>query len=149
MIVPFGTMISEPSAVRLFRSKDFTTPGKALVPFWPDRQWQTLNLSRQQAEEGFPFVTADELLLDPRGGGVYFWATWLPKHLGKGSFYLMGLRDKTGALLDGSSLYRLQVPKNVPAREFWSAIVYSMETKGFIANASRVGISSYEKAELK
>ena len=33
--------------------------------------------------------------------------------------------------------------------EFWSAIVYSMETKGFIANASRVGISSYEKAELK
>ena len=94
----------------------FTTPGKALVPFWPDRQWQTLNLSRQQAEEGFPFVTADELLLDPRGGGVYFWATWLPKHLGKASFYLMGLRDKTGALLDGSSLYRLQVPKDVPAR---------------------------------
>ena len=72
----------------------FTTPGKALVTFWPDRQWQTLNLSRQQAGEGFPFVTADELLLDPRGGGVYFWATWLPKHLGKGSFYLMGLRDK-------------------------------------------------------
>jgi hypothetical protein len=61
----------------------------------------------------------------------------------------MALRDKTGALLDGSSLYRLQVPKEVPAREFWSAIVYSMQTKGFITNASRVGISSYEKEELK
>jgi hypothetical protein len=93
------------------------------------RQWQTLNLSRQQAEEGFPFVTADELLLDPRGGGCYFWATFIPRHLGKGSFYQMGLRDKTGALLDGSSLYRLRVPKEVPAREFWSAVVYSMETK--------------------
>jgi hypothetical protein len=127
----------------------FTTPGKALVPFWPDNQWQGPNLSREQAEEGFPFVTTDELLLDLRGGGLYFWATFLPKHLGKGSFYLMGLRDKTGALLDGSSLYRLRVPKEVPAREFWSAIVYSIETKGFIANASRVGISSYEKAELK
>jgi len=127
----------------------FTTPGKALVPFWNDNQWQGPNFSREQAEEGFPFVTGDELLLDARAGGCYFWATFLPKHLGKGSFYLMGLRDKTGAPLDGSSLYRLRVPKEVPAREFWSAIVYSMETKGFIANASRVGISSYEKAELK
>src|SRR5580704_6321519 len=44
----------------------FTTPGKALVPFWPDSQWQGPNLSREQAEEGFPFVTADELLLDAR-----------------------------------------------------------------------------------
>ena len=127
----------------------FTTPGRALMPFWPTRQWQTLNLSRTQAEEGFPFVTPDELLIDPRGGGVYFWATWLPKHLGKGSFYLMGLRDQGGALLDGSSLYRLRVPKEVPAREFWSAIVYSMKTKGFIANASKVGLSSYDKAALK
>lgn len=127
----------------------FTTPGRALMPFWPAHQWQVLNLSKQQVEEGFPFVTPDELLIDPRGGGVYFWATWLPKHLGKGSFYLMGLRDKSGAPLDGKSLYRLRVPKDVPAREFWSAIVYSMNTKGFIANASRVGISSYEKAGLK
>ena len=53
----------------------FTTPGKALVPFWPDSQWQAPNLSRQQAEEGFPFVTADELLLDANasnpGAGRY------------------------------------------------------------------------------
>ena len=61
----------------------------------------------------------------------------------------MGLRDSDGVLLDGSSLYRLRVPKEVPARDFWSAIVYSMKTKGFIENASKVGISSYEKVELK
>ena len=61
----------------------------------------------------------------------------------------MGLRDKSGALFDGSSLYRLRVPKDVPAGQFWSAIVYSMKTKGFIANASKVGIGSYDKAELK
>ena len=127
----------------------FTTPGRALEPFWPDSGWQSLHLSKAQAAEGFPFVTKDELLIDARAGGIYFWATWLPKRLGKGSFYLMGLRDKKGRLLDGKSLYRLRVPKEVPARDFWSAIVYSMETKGFIANASKVGISSYEKADLR
>lgn len=127
----------------------FVTPGKALVPFWPDRNWDTLNLSKEQAELGFPFVTDEELLLDARAGGVYFWATWLPKHLGKGSFYLMGLRDSSGTLFDGSSLYRLRVPKDVPAREFWSAIVYSRATAGFIPKVDRVGLSSYEKADLK
>lgn len=127
----------------------FVTPGKALIPFWPNRNWDTLNLSKEQAEQGFPFVTNDKLLLDARAGGVYFWATWLPKHLGKGSFYLMGLRDSSGTLFDGSSLYRLRVPKDVPAREFWSAIVYSRATAGFIPKVDRVGLSSYEKADLK
>jgi hypothetical protein len=127
----------------------FVTPGKALTPWWTGGQWQGPNFPQEQAEEGFPFVTADELLLDERAGGVYFWATFIPKHLGKGSFYLMGLRDKSGALFDGTSLYRLRVPHDVPANQFWSAIVYSMKTKGFIANASKVGIGSYQKADLE
>lgn len=126
----------------------FVTPGKALVPWWPGGHWQGPNLSRQQAEEGFPFVTDTELLLDQRAG-LYFWATFAPKHLGKGSFYLMGLRDKSGAMLNGTSLYRLHIPKDVPARQFWSAIVYSVRTAGFIPNASKVGIGSLNKAGLK
>ena len=127
----------------------FVTPGKALAPWWPGGQWQGPNISPQQAEQGFPFVTDNELLIDQRAGGVFFWATWVPKRLGKGSFYLMGLRDKNGALLNGTSLYRLRVPKDVPASQFWSAIVYSLKTAGFIANASKVGIGSSAKAELK
>ena len=127
----------------------FVTPGKALTPWWPGAQWQGPNLSPQQAAQGFPFVTDNELLLDQRAGGTYFWATFLPKHLGKGSFYLMGLRDKNGSMLNGTSLYRLRVPKDVPAAQFWSAIVYSIKTAGFIANASKVGLGSLDKADLK
>jgi hypothetical protein len=91
----------------------------------------------------------NELLLDQRAGGICFWATFVPKHLGKGSFYLMDLRDKGGALLNGTSGYRLHVPKEVSARQFWSAIVYSRKTAGFIANASKVGIGSHDEANLK
>ncbi len=127
----------------------FTTPGKSLVNWWSDVKWQAPNFPKAQVEAGFPMVTKDELLLDKRAGGIYFWATFLPKRLGKGSFYLMGLRDKSGELFDGSSLYRLKVPKDVPAAQFWSAIVYSMKTKGFINNASKVGLGSVQKADLK
>jgi len=127
----------------------FVTPGKALVPYWSGNQWQTFNIPREQLEKGFPFQTADELLLDERAGGGYFWLTFFPKHLGKASFYLWELRDKSGAMLNGQSLYRLQVPKKVPARHFWSATVYSMKTKAFFANADRVAMSSAEKAQLK
>jgi hypothetical protein len=30
----------------------------------------------------------------------------------------------------------------VPAKDFWSVIVYSMKTKGFVSKAERVGLSS-------
>ena len=83
-----------------------TTPGLALQPYWSGSHWQVLNIPEEQVKEGFPYVTADELLIDKRAGGVYFWAIWQPKHLGKGAFYLMGLRDGNGALFDGESTFR-------------------------------------------
>lgn len=127
----------------------FTTPGKALIPYWQNSQWTSLNIPKEQIDMGFPFVTKNELLLDMRAGGAYFWATFLPKKLGAGSFYLMGLRDQTGKLFDGQSLYKLTVPVDTPAKDFWSAIVYSMKTKGFIDNSDRVGLSSLDKKNLK
>ena len=94
-------------------------------------QWQGPNVAPEQAAAGFPFATNDRLLIDERSGGVYFWATFIPKKLGGGSFYLMVLRDSTGELFDGASSYRLSVPPDTPAGDFWSVIAYSMETKGF------------------
>ncbi len=122
----------------------FIAPGGALKLYGQGMQWMVINADRQQASEGFPFLTPDRLLVDERGI-LYFWATFVPKHLGGGTFYLMGLRDKNGDLLDGQSLYRLRVPKDVPASEFWSAIAYSMKTKGFIADTKPIGLSSQDK----
>jgi hypothetical protein len=127
----------------------FVTPGKALAPYWSGNQWQTFNIPRAQLVAGFPFETADELLLDKRAGGGYFWLSFFPKHLGAASFYLVGLRDRTGVMFNGQSLYRLRVPKDVPVSQFWSATVYSMKTKAFFAGADRVAISSSDNAQLK
>lgn len=127
----------------------FTTPGKGLVSYWENRQWGAFNIPKEQGDQGFPFATENELLIDTRAGGAYFWLTFLPKKLGAGSFYLTGLRDSDGNLFNGQSLYKLNVPADTPAGDFWSAIAYSMKTKGFIENSDRVGLSSLDKKNLK
>ena len=120
----------------------FTTPGNAMQPYWDGKQWQVFNLPKGQPEAGFPFVTEDRILIDERAGGAYFWVTFLPKELGGSSFYLTGLRDKDGQLMNGTDTYKLNVPADTPAKDFWSVIVYSMKTKGFVEGVDRVGLSS-------
>jgi len=72
----------------------------------------------------------------------YFWISYLPKSLGGGTFYLTSLRDSRGRLFNGEDAYRLRVPADTPANDFWSAIVYSMRSKGFVEGVDRVGLSS-------
>ncbi len=127
----------------------FETPGKALASYWEGGHWLGPNLPADQAAAGFPYVTDDRLLIDERGPGTYFWATFLPKKLGGGSFYLMGLRDSKGTPLDGAARYHLRVPADTPAADFWSVIVYSLQTKGFVEGAQTVGLSSLDAASLK
>jgi hypothetical protein len=45
-------------------------------------------------------------------------------------------------MLNGSDTYRLTVPEDTPAEDFWSVIAYSTKTKGFIQGAERVGLAS-------
>jgi len=74
----------------------------------------------------------------------------VPRRLGKASAYVLSLRDSKGVLLSGKGNYKLNVPGEVPAREFWSVIAYSKKTKAFIYNdANRVGLSSYDKKSMK
>lgn len=69
--------------------------------------------------------------------------------LGGSTFYLTGLRDSDGNLFDGKSTCKLRVAKDTPAKDFWSAIVYNMKTKGFVDGAKKVGNSSRDKDTLK
>ncbi len=124
----------------------FETPGFSMETYWPDRQWQGI---KQPSDDGFVFDGGDYLLLDPRGS-LFHWATFVPRYLGKASAYVAALRDADGGLLSGDGIYRLHVPADVPARDFWSLIAYSKETKAFIYNdADIVGLSSYDMSAMK
>lgn len=133
----------------------FVTPGRALTPWWSGSQWNAFSPEALKKANSFTYETDDALWLDARAGGMFYWATFVPKKLGAGTFYLMGLRDSTGKLFDGRSTYRLRIPAQVPAREFWSAIVYDAATKAFVCAGpceqagNAVGLSSFNKPEMK
>lgn len=119
----------------------FVTDGGSLTALWDDRQWGTFNFPLEQAKLGLPFIDDTGLMIDKRAF-MYFYVTYLPKKLGGGTYYISGLRDSEGDLLNGDDTYRLNVPADTPAEDFWSVIVYSMKTKGFIRGAERVGLAS-------
>jgi len=52
-------------------------------------------------------------------------------------------------LMNGSDTYKLNVPAHTPANVFWSVIVCSMKTKGFVEGVDRVGLSSIELPKMK
>jgi hypothetical protein len=52
--------------------------------------------------------------------------------VGAGSQYVIGLRDSEGNPLDGSKTYRIHVPPNVPARNFWDITLYENQTRSMV-----------------
>jgi len=134
-----------------YMQKKFTTEGETVAPLWVKdgeklSEWSFWNFGAQ-AQLGFPFEDGEEILIDKRAGS-YFYVTFLPSKLGGATFYLTGLRDSDGNMLNGQNTYKLNVPADVPAKDFWSAIVYNMETKNFNRGVDRVGASTKDLDEM-
>jgi hypothetical protein len=51
------------------------------------------------------------------------------KMVGVGSQYAMTAKDKDGNYLDGSRNYKLNIPADVPAKDFWSVVIYDPQTR--------------------
>jgi len=48
---------------------------------------------------------------------------------GVGSQYALTEHDSLGEYLDGAKHYRLTLPADVPAKDFWSVVVYDPQTR--------------------
>jgi hypothetical protein len=63
---------------------------------------------------------------------------------GPGGNYVQAFKDKNGSRFDGGNKYRLRVPANAPAEQFWSLTLYSTTTRTMIQNpgndAARSGL---------
>ncbi len=51
------------------------------------------------------------------------------KMVGKGSQYAFNATDRNGEYLDGRKNYKLNIPADVPAKDFWSVVVYDPQTR--------------------
>lgn len=64
---------------------------------------------------------------------------------GTGSQYAWTHRDATGKWLLGENSYRLHIPPNAPARDFWSVLIYDNWSRAILANGQEAGKSSRDK----
>jgi hypothetical protein len=53
---------------------------------------------------------------------------------GVGSAYTWEYRDKNGEWIDPSRIYKLRLPGPIPAKDFWSVVVYDLWTRSMLAN---------------
>jgi hypothetical protein len=53
---------------------------------------------------------------------------------GKGSQYLMALRDSDENLFYGQNTYHLHMPTGIPAANYWSFVVYDADTRALLDN---------------
>ena len=51
------------------------------------------------------------------------------KIVGKGSQYAFNATDSNGDFLDGAKSYKLNIPNDAPAKDFWSVVVYDPQTR--------------------
>jgi len=65
-------------------------------------------------------------------------AGMVSKTPGVGSTYLSAYKDKAGDWLDGANNYRLHIPANAPAKQFWSITLYDVSTRALIKNGTDI-----------
>jgi hypothetical protein len=106
--------------------------------YWPDRQWDLAIVLDNSAQRGPSY---DELL--ERASWFYeavsFSAAMKSQTPGLGQAYLGSYTDADGQWLDGGRDYTLHVPADPPAKLFWSATVYDVDTRCLIDNDQQRG----------
>ncbi|MDJ0662315.1 MAG: DUF1254 domain-containing protein [Crocosphaera sp.] len=89
----------------------------------------------------YDWIDEGATLLDARAG-FHFYATGITpamakKIIGKGSKYAYTYLDADGNPLDGSKTYKVNVPPNVPAKDFWSFTIYDNQTRSMLQTDER------------
>ncbi len=118
---------------------------------YPDRQWY------------WGFVGGShEWLRDEGRGGIHLDAritffygaiavtpAMVLKMIGKGSQYAFCSRDKDGNYLDGGKTYRLTIPAGVPAKDFWSIVLYDPQTRAMLQTGQQYPALNSARSDLK
>ena len=119
----------------------FLTGNTVRTLFWYERDKSAFLYEGRNWKRGFVGGSHEYLKDQGLGGrnidarGQYFYmATFNSPALvwqliGKGSKYAWGYLDNNGDYLDGNKSYKLNLPKDVPAEQFMSVVVYDTQTR--------------------
>ena len=111
---------------------------------YPDRRWLNPIADGTPANPAGPFdlgwrrTAGGYLDLDVR---IWFFTDYyslspgmMSQIPGKGAKYMIGFTDSEGMPLSGGSNYRMTLPANIPAANFWSVTLYEAENASGLAN---------------
>jgi hypothetical protein len=123
-------ILEEAAVVGEAMAKANTSDKRVEPPFWPGTNWKhALVVSVDQRKPNY-----DQL--DERAAWFYEavavskgMLTETPK---VGQRYIACYKDKDGNWLDGGNTYRLHVPANPPATQFWSVTAYDEGTRQMV-----------------
>ena len=120
-----------------------TVAGRSLR-IYPDRRWINPMADATPENLGGPFdlgwrrVAGGYLDFDAR---IWFFTNYysvspgmLSQTPGRGAKYMIAFVDGSGANLSGGSSYRLRLPADIPAANFWSVTLYEAENGSGLAN---------------
>jgi hypothetical protein len=98
---------------------------------YPNSAWQTPFIGGS-----YEFLRNGARLLDARSF-FFFLATGITPAMalqtpGAGSQYAFAVRDAKGQPFDGRKTYRLHLPSNIPAKNFWSLVLYDTQTRSML-----------------
>jgi hypothetical protein len=99
--------------------------------FYPDSSWKMAWIGGSSE-----FLAEGARLLDGRTLFFYLATGISPAMVasppGVGSRYAWTAEDGEGAWLDGARRYRLRLPPDIPAKNFWSVAVYDTQTRSLL-----------------
>jgi hypothetical protein len=117
--------------------------------FYANSAWQMFYISHGT---DYQFSPGGVLDLDARTLYFYIGEGSSPamsvKMVGIGSQYAVTARDAAGRYLDGGKAYRLHLPPNIPAKDFWSVLVYDPQTRSMLQTDQRFPSLSSQKAGI-
>jgi hypothetical protein len=111
-------------------SYDSRYPNKLV---YPDRKWEAVFLGGSPVFRQETYLDFDALINFFHKAFATS-AAMVLEMPGKGSQYLLGLRDADGDYLSGGTSYRLHVPANVPVANYWSVVLYDADTRSLTDN---------------
>ncbi len=119
-------------------------PADSSKIWWPDKHWCNGLFHDHNSE--FVWDYDDLVDVDDRADRFYL-STYFPKKVGPmpATQYLFALADKDGNELQAGVTYSMTMPAKVPVKQFWSLIIYDLETFAFIYSPlERAGLSTFD-----
>jgi hypothetical protein len=114
---------------------------------WGDKTQWTQPVADSMISTMMTYEDENKIYIDDRAFTYYTYIS-PPVKLGSSTAYLMLTTDADGEPLKGNRNYTLTVPADVPAKQFWSVLVYDVASASYIREADPIGLASSEGPKM-